>query len=125
MTLLYDKNFLRGEAIFGICQAAVFESFVTVVVVSNTFLQSRWCNYEMLTAVEAGFSIIPPYLNKCQEEQLCDILKFIYDSKVRLLWPQTNSDNKGLSAEELELICNLATSVTACVRKFDSEICNV
>lgn len=125
LTLLYDKNFLPGEDISDICKAAVYESYVTVAVVSNNFLRSSWCSYEMQTAVEAEIPIIPLYLNICQEEQLRGILKFIYDRKVRLLWPQNTSHTEDLSEEELELIRSLATSVTAYVRKFDSEICKL
>lgn len=122
LTLLYDKNFLPGEDIIDICRAAVYQSYVTVAIVSENFLKSRWCSYEMKTAVEFDIPFIPLYLTKCQEEDLSGILRFVYEHKVRLLWPQTGLDTCSVSEEEMDLIRCLANSVATYVRKHDSEV---
>lgn len=78
----------------------------------------------MKTAVEFDIPVIPLYLTKCQGENLSGILKYIYEHKVRLLWPQTGLDSCSVSVleEELALIRRLATSVATYVRKHDSEV---
>ena len=119
LTLLYDKNFLPGEDLVKICRAAVYESYVTVAIVSENFLRSSWCSYEMRTALEANIPVIPLYLTKCEDESMTGILKYIYDHKVRLLWPQTTL-NSDTTSEELETIKCLANSIVAYVKKHDS-----
>ena len=122
LTLLYDKNFLPGEDLHDVCKAAVINSYVTVAIVSNSFLRSNWCSYEMQTAIEADVPIIPLYLNKCDGNNLSGILKLIYDKKVRLLWPQATLTSESIIGDELELIKFLATTVATYVRKHDSDL---
>ena len=124
LTLLYDKNFLPGEDLVEICKAAVYNSYVTVAIVSDNFLNSRWCSYEMQTAFEAEVPIVPVYLGKCEYENLSGILKLIYDRKVRLLWPQNTLTSNSLSDNEVALIRCLAISIARYVKKYDSEIAN-
>ena len=122
LTLLYDKNFLPGEDLVQICKAAVYNSYVTVAIVSDNFLKSGWCSYEMQTAFDANIPIIPVYLGKCQEEDLCGIFKVIHDSKVRLVWPQDTLHEDSVSQNEIDFIHCLASSITTYVKKFDSNI---
>ena len=121
LTLLYDKNFLPGENLVEICKAAVYNSYVTVAIVSDNFLKSGWCSYEMQTAFDANIPIIPVYLGKCQEENLCGIFKVIYDRNVRLLWPHDTLQEDSTSQNETDLIRRLATSITTYVNMYDSK----
>ena len=79
LTLLYDKNFLPGVDLYDICKAAVINSYVTIAIISENFIGSNWCSYEMQTAIEAGVPIIPLYLNKCDSNNLSGIIKLIYN----------------------------------------------
>ena len=120
LTLLYDKNFLPGVDLYDICKAAVINSYVTIAIISENFIGSNWCSYEMQTAIEAGVPIIPLYLKKCDGNNLSGIIKLIYDKKVRLLWPQATINNELISSEEHSLILILAKTVAAYVRKYDT-----
>ena len=44
LTLLYDKNFLPGEDLYDICKAAVINSYVTIAIISESFIRSNWCS---------------------------------------------------------------------------------
>ena len=120
LTLLYDKNCLPGEDLYDICKAAVINSYVTIAIISESFIRSNWCSYEMHTAIEASVPIIPLYLSKCDGNSLKGILKLIYDKKVRLLWPQADQDSGAISSDEEALIQYLAKTVAAYVRKYET-----
>ena len=116
LTVLYDKNFLPGQCTMDLTRAAVFSSYVTVAIVSDSFIKSTWCHYEMEAAIEAKVPIISVYLPSSDTDKFPAILKYIYHNHVRIFWPDTDDNLLKLSDEEAGIIRDLAFSISTYVK---------
>lgn len=126
LTLLYDKDFLAGQYVKDTCKAAVQESHVTVPVVSDSFINSIWCQYELEEAVDAGVPIIPLYISQQDARKQNGVLKDVLTKCSGMFWPQNdvNTDND-ISEEELGRIKQLAFDIAGHVKRremFDQDI---
>ena len=117
LTVLYDKNFLPGQCTMDLIRAAVFSSYVTVAIVSDSFVKSTWCHYEMEAAIEAKVPIISVYLPGSDTDKFPAIMKYIYHNHVRMFWPDTANELLKLSDEEAGIINNLAFSISTYVKQ--------
>ena len=117
LTVLYDKNFLPGQCTMDLIRAAVFSSYVTVAIVSDSFVKSTWCHYEMEAAIEAKVPIISVYLPGSDTDKFPAIMKYIYHNHVRMFWPDTANELLELLDEEAGIINNLAFSISTYVKQ--------
>ena len=74
LVALYDKHFLPGGEIGRICEQPIILSYVTIAIVSTSFLESFWCSFEVKTAMQANVPLIPMYLSICDPSKLRGIL---------------------------------------------------
>ena len=106
---LYDKHFLPGDDIDLACEQAILQSYVTIAIVSQSFLESSWCSYEIKTAMHERIPLIPLYLEQCDPSKLKGIFKNMFNCKVRMEWP-----TKGTSQDEEErVITRLGQAICA------------
>ena len=106
---LYDKHFLPGDDIDLACEQAILQSYVTIAIVSQSFLESSWCSYEIKTAMHERIPLIPLYLEQCDPSKLKGIFKNMFNCKVRMEWP-----TKGTSQDEEErVISRLGRAICA------------
>ena len=106
LTLLYDKHFLPGQPLNEICRAAVHDSHVIIAIVSDSFIQSPWCLYEMENAVTADVPIIPLYLTHRDITCFSGIMKHVYDKHVRTFWPPSKKVCGSMTNEEIDVSFN-------------------
>ena len=122
LTLLYDKHFLPGQPLNEICRAAVHDSHVNIAIVSESFIQSPWCLYEMENAVTADVPIIPLYLTHRDITCFSGIMKHVYDKHVRTFWPPSKKVCGSMTNEEIDVIHNIGFSVVTCVKESSVEM---
>jgi len=94
LIIINDKHFLPGMPIGDIICKAIEQSFVTVAVISDQFVDSVWCDFEVKTAYTTKVPIIPLYISKVDREKLGGIFKLLYDTQVRIIWPNEQPLNK-------------------------------
>jgi len=87
LVIINDKHFLPGMPISDIICKAIEQSYVTVAVISDQFVDSVWCDFEVKTAYTTKVPIIPLYISKVDRTKLGGIFKLLYDTQVRLIWP--------------------------------------
>ncbi|XP_052791053.1 toll-like receptor 6 [Mya arenaria] len=116
LIIAYDKKFLAGEAIDVLIHQAIENSYVTVAVISDEFLKSSWCSFEVKMAYTSNVPLIPLYLNKCNPDNLSGIFKLLYNTRVRLLWPDSKDLGRhDLTKQEEKVIDVLCNNVIAYV----------
>ena len=121
LTLLYDKHFLPGQPLDEICRAAVYDSHVTVAIVSDSFIQSPWCLYEMENAVVANVPVIPLYLTHRDITCFSGIMKHVYDQHVRTFWPRSVKKSGQMTEQELDVVQNIGYSVATYIKQSTME----
>jgi len=99
LIVIHDKHFLPGMPISDIICEAIEGSYVTVAVISDQFVNSAWCDFEVKTAYTTKVPIIPLYISKVDRTQLGGIFKLLYDTKVRLVWPNEHPSDKTQQAK--------------------------
>ena len=122
LTLLYDKHFLPGQSLDEICRAAVYDSYVTIAIVSDSFIQSPWCLYEMENAVAANVPVIPLYLTHRDITCFSGIMKHVYDKHVRTFWPQSVKKSGQMTSEELDVVHNIGFSAATYIQESSVEM---
>ena len=115
LTVLYDKHFLPGQCTMEVCRAAVFNSHVTVPIISDAFSRSTWCHHEIELAIEARAPIVPVYIPGVHKDRFPAVVKYVYEHKVRVIWPDTN-EGETPSKEELSVIRDIAFSISTYVK---------
>ena len=115
LTVLYDKHFLPGQCTMEVCRAAVFNSHVTVPIISDAFSRSTWCHHEIELAIEARAPIVPVYIPGFHTDRFPAVVKYVYEHKVRVIWPDTNN-SETLSEEELSVVRDIAFSIATYVK---------
>ena len=93
------------------CRDAVHESYVTVAIVSDNFIDSSWCKYELEKAVEANVPIIPIYIAGRNANMLNGILKDVLERSEPTIWPEKCEACDEIFDDEMTLIKTLAERI--------------
>lgn len=110
LIVVNDSHFLPGVNIDVLIANAIQESFVTLAVISKDFLESSWCQYEVLKTFTENIPLIPLYISKLDPRELKGIYKELYYTRCRLMWPcdpsLPTSECEKAEKDTIELLCN-------------------
>ncbi|KAL3886048.1 hypothetical protein ACJMK2_026071 [Sinanodonta woodiana] len=87
-----DANFALGRQICEEVISATSRCWCTVLIISNKFLESDWCLFEVQSAWNSGCRIFPLFIEKCDGRKAKGIMKVVCRDMVRLLWPKGRAD---------------------------------
>ncbi|KAL3886267.1 hypothetical protein ACJMK2_026274 [Sinanodonta woodiana] len=87
-----DANFDVGRQICEEVVSAASRCWCTVLIISNSFLESDWCLFEVQSAWNSGCRIFPLFIEKCDKRKAKGIMKVVCRDMVRLLWPKDKAD---------------------------------
>ena len=122
LVVIHDKHFQPGMPISDLIYKAIEESYVTVSVISDKFVNSAWCDFEVKTAFTTKVPIIPLYISKVDRAKLGGIFKLLYDTKVRLVWPNEHPlDKKQQIQAENKVLDTLCTNIKVYVEMIKSQ----
>ena len=114
-TLLYDKHFLPGQCTMDVCEVAVYNSYVTVPIISDAFSRSTYCHHEIELAIEARAPIVPVYVPGVHTDRFPAVIRYIYNNNVRVIWPDMNKGETP-SKEEISVVRDIAFSIATYVK---------
>ncbi|KAK3609603.1 hypothetical protein CHS0354_038603 [Potamilus streckersoni] len=97
-----DANFDVGRQICEEVISAASRCWCTVLIISNSFLESDWCLFEVQSAWNSGCRIFPLFIEKCDGRRAKGIMKVVCRDMVRLLWPKDRAD---LQEQLLDSLC--------------------
>ncbi|KAJ9582249.1 hypothetical protein L9F63_003378 [Diploptera punctata] len=94
---LHERDFILGSFISCNIVQSIQKSRFTVLVLSNHFIHSQWCRWELEVANHKLFEsgrefLILIQLETLNEETLPRHLKFLMDTRTYLEWPQQGED---------------------------------
>ncbi|KAL3886055.1 hypothetical protein ACJMK2_026287 [Sinanodonta woodiana] len=87
-----DANFDVGRQICEEVISAACRCWCTVLIISNSFLESDWCLFEVQSTWNSGCRIFPLFIEKCDGRKAKGIMKVVCRDMVRLLWPKDRTD---------------------------------
>ncbi|KAL3886054.1 hypothetical protein ACJMK2_026077 [Sinanodonta woodiana] len=87
-----DANFDLGKQICEEVICAASRCWCTVLIISNSFLESDWCLFEVQSSWNSGCRIFPLFIEKCDGSKAKGIMKVVCRDMVRLLWPKDRAD---------------------------------
>ncbi|PSN50834.1 hypothetical protein C0J52_03247 [Blattella germanica] len=95
---LHERDFILGSFITLNVILSMQKSRYTILVLSNSFIQSQWCRWEMEMANHKLFEsgrefLILLELQRLDPDTLPRHLKFLMDTRTYLEWPEPNSDS--------------------------------
>ena len=114
-TVLYDKHFLPGQCTMDVCEVAVYNSYVTVPIISDAFSRSTYCHHEIELAIEARAPIVPVYVPGVHTDRFPAVIRYIYNNNVRVIWPDMNKSETP-SKEEISVVRDIAFSIATYVK---------
>ncbi|KAL3886049.1 hypothetical protein ACJMK2_026072 [Sinanodonta woodiana] len=97
-----DANFDVGSHICEEVISAASRCWCTVLIISNSFLESDWCLFEVQSAWNSGCRIFPLFIEQCDGRKAKGIMKVVCRDMVRMLWPKARAD---LQEQLLDSLC--------------------
>ena len=96
---VYTDHFMAGEMIDENIQRALDKTLKTILVISNNFVDSKWCYYEARMAFQKCInngidSVIPIVFEAGVIERLPSDIKRYLRNYVYLTWPENNNDEQ-------------------------------
>ena len=96
---VHERDFLPGEQIIGNIWSRMEESRKVILVISNNFTKSNYCNYEidlarMLSVEKARNLLVPLMLEHVSIEDMSDSLRWIVRKLTYIEWPQWQPDRE-------------------------------
>ncbi|KAL3886271.1 hypothetical protein ACJMK2_026278 [Sinanodonta woodiana] len=87
-----DSNFDVGRQICEEVISAASRCWCAVLIISNSYLESDWCLFEVQSTWNSGCRIFPLFIEKCDGRKAKGIMKVVCRDMVRLLWPKDRAD---------------------------------
>ncbi|XP_062569207.1 toll-like receptor 4 [Saccostrea cucullata] len=105
---LHERDFLPGRTIFSQISHTIQRSRKVILVISNSFAKSQWCQYETLVAqnrlIDDGANVlIVVLLGEIQSKYMTDSLHMLFRSMTYIRWPQAHSLGRELFWNKIKL----------------------
>jgi toll-like receptor 13 len=105
---LHERDFLPGKTIFSQISHTIQRSRKVILVISNSFAKSQWCQYEALVAqnrlVDDGANaLIVVLLGEIQSKFMTESLHLLLRTMTYIRWPPGNSPGKELFWNKVKL----------------------
>jgi len=96
---VHERDFLPGDNIIQNIWNKMEDSYKVILVISNNFTKSNYCNYEidlarMLSVEKARNLIVPVMLEEVRMEDMSDSLRWIVRKLTYIEWPQWQPDRE-------------------------------
>ncbi|XP_061188781.1 toll-like receptor 2 type-2 [Saccostrea echinata] len=105
---LHERDFLPGRTIFSQISHTIQRSRKVILVISDSFAKSQWCQYETLVAqdrlIDDGANVlIVVLLGEIQSKYMTDSLHMLLRSMTYIRWPPANSLGRELFWNRIRL----------------------
>ncbi|XP_056008718.1 toll-like receptor 4 isoform X2 [Ostrea edulis] len=105
---LHERDFLPGKTIFSQISHTIQRSRKVILVISNSFAKSQWCQYETLVAqnrlIDDGANVlIVVLLGEIQSKFRTESLYMLLKTMTYIRWPPANSPGRELFWNKVKL----------------------